>query len=73
MQGQICFSDVYKRQVAAIPFGGRYRLIDFPLSNMVNSGINKIYLITSSKYRSLMEHVGSGKDWDLSRDVYKRQ
>lgn len=55
------------RSVAAIPFGGRYRLIDFPLSNMVNSGINKIYLITSSKYRSLMEHVGSGKDWDLSR------
>ncbi len=55
------------RSVAAIPFGGRYRLIDFPLSNMVNSGINKIYLITSSNYRSLMEHVGSGKDWDLSR------
>ena len=55
------------RSVAAIPFGGRYRLIDFPLSNMVNSGINKVLLITSSNYRSLMEHVGSGKDWDLSR------
>ncbi|WMJ78183.1 MULTISPECIES: glucose-1-phosphate adenylyltransferase subunit GlgD [unclassified Sedimentibacter] len=55
------------RSVAAIPFGGRYRLIDFPLSNMVNSGMNKICIITKSNYRSLMEHVGSGKDWDLSR------
>lgn len=55
------------RSVAAIPFGGRYRLIDFPLSNMVNSGINKLCIITKSNYRSLMEHVGSGKDWDLSR------
>lgn len=55
------------RSVAAIPFGGRYRLVDFPLSNMVNSGINKVCIITRSNYRSLMEHVGSGKDWDLSR------
>ncbi len=55
------------RSVAAIPFGGRYRLIDFPLSNMVNSGMNRISLLTNSNYRSLMEHVGSGKDWDLSR------
>lgn len=55
------------RSVAAIPFGGRYRLIDFPLSNMVNSGISNICLITKSNYRSLMEHIGSGKDWDLSR------
>jgi len=55
------------RSVAAIPFGGRYRLIDFPLSNMVNSHMNKICIITKSNYRSLMEHVGSGKDWDLSR------
>ncbi|NLJ58719.1 MAG: glucose-1-phosphate adenylyltransferase subunit GlgD [Tissierellia bacterium] len=55
------------RSVAAIPFGGRYRLIDFSLSNMVNSGINKICVITKSNYRSLMEHIGSGKDWDLSR------
>ncbi|MFA9422627.1 MAG: glucose-1-phosphate adenylyltransferase subunit GlgD [Sedimentibacter sp.] len=55
------------RSVAAIPFCGRYRLIDFPLSNMVNSGLNKICIITRSNYRSLMEHVGSGKDWDMSR------
>lgn len=55
------------RSVAAIPYGGRYRLIDFTLSNMVNSGMNKMCVITKSNYRSLMEHVGSGKDWDLSR------
>jgi len=55
------------RSVAAIPFGGRYRLVDFTLSNMVNSGLNKMCIITKSNYRSLMEHVGSGKDWDLSR------
>lgn len=55
------------RSVAAIPYGGRYRLIDFPLSNFVNSGMNKMCIITNSNYKSLMEHIGSGKDWDLSR------
>ena len=56
-----------KRTVASIPFGGRYRLIDFALSNMVNSDVNKVGVITKSNYRSLMDHVGSGKDWDLAR------
>lgn len=56
-----------KRTVASIPFGGRYRLIDFALSNMVNSEITKVGVITKSNYRSLMDHVGSGKDWDLAR------
>lgn len=56
-----------KRTVASIPFGGRYRLIDFALSNMVNSGIDKVGVITKSNYRSLMDHLGSGKDWDLAR------
>lgn len=56
-----------KRTVASIPFGGRYRLIDFALSNMVNSGITKVGVITKSNYRSLMDHLGSGKDWDLAR------
>ena len=55
------------RTMAAIPFGGRYRLIDFPLSNMVNSGIDTVGIITKSNYQSLMDHVGSGKDWDLAR------
>jgi glucose-1-phosphate adenylyltransferase len=53
--------------VAAIPFGGRYRTIDFSLSNMVNSGINNIVVITQSNYRSLIEHVGMGKEWNLNR------
>jgi len=56
-----------KRTVASIPFCGRYRLIDFALSNMVNSGITKVGLITKSNFQSLMDHVGSGKDWDLAR------
>lgn len=56
-----------KRTMGSVPFGGRYRLIDFPLSNMVNSGINKVGVITKSNYQSLMDHLGSGKAWDLSR------
>ena len=42
-------------------------LIDFPLSNMVNAGISKVGVITKSNYQSLMDHIGSGKSWDLSR------
>ncbi len=56
-----------KRTMASIPFGCRYRLIDFPLSNMVNSGIVNISVITHNNYHSLMDHIGSGKDWDLAR------
>ena len=56
-----------KRTVASIPFCGRYRLIDFALSNMVNSSIAKVGVITKSNYQSLMDHLGSGKDWDLAR------
>ncbi len=55
------------RAMASVPFGGRYRLIDFALSNMVNSGINKVGVITKSNYQSLMDHLASGKAWDLSR------
>lgn len=55
------------RSMASVPFGGRYRLIDFVLSNMVNSGITKVGIITKTNYQSLMDHVGSGKHWDLSR------
>lgn len=56
-----------KRTMASVPFGCRYRLVDFPLSNMVNSGITDISIITHYNYLSLMEHIGSGKDWDLAR------
>lgn len=55
------------RTMGSVPFGGRYRLIDFTLSNMVNSGINKVGVITKVNYQSLMDHLGSGKAWDLSR------
>ena len=55
------------RTMASVPFGCRYRLVDFPLSNMVNSGINKIGIITHDNYQSLMDHIGTGKDWDLAR------
>ncbi len=55
------------RTMASVPFGGRYRLIDFALSNMVNSGITKVGLITHYNYQSLLDHIGTGKDWDLSR------
>jgi glucose-1-phosphate adenylyltransferase len=50
-----------------VPFGGRYRLIDFALSSMVNSGISKIGIVTHNNYQSLLDHLGNGKDWDLAR------
>ncbi|MBM6618044.1 sugar phosphate nucleotidyltransferase [Bacillus suaedaesalsae] len=56
-----------KRSLSAIPFGGRYRLIDFVLSNMVNSGIKSVAIFPKKQYRSLMDHLGSGKQWDLNR------
>lgn len=55
------------RTMASLPFACRYRLIDFPLSNLVNSGINNVYVVTTRNYQSLLDHVGSGKDWDLAR------
>lgn len=55
------------RPLAAVPFGGRYRLIDFVLSNMVNSGISNVGILIQHKYRSLMDHLRSGKEWDLAR------
>ena len=55
------------RNTCSLPYGGRYRLIDFMLSNMVNAGISDIGLIVHENYQSLLDHVGSGKDWDLSR------
>lgn len=56
-----------KRAGPAIPVGGKYRVIDFILSNMVNSGITNIGVITQYNFRSLMDHLGSGKEWDLDR------
>lgn len=55
------------RTMGSVPFCSRYRLIDFPLSNMVESGITKVGVITNANFQSLMDHVGTGKPWDLSR------
>lgn len=55
------------RTMGSVPFAGRYRLIDFVLSNMVNAGIENVGVITKANYHSLMDHVGTGKPWDLSR------
>lgn len=55
------------RTVAAVPFGCRYRVIDFMLSSMVNAGIYRVGIVMRDKYQSLIDHIGSGKDWDLSR------
>ena len=72
----IIFSNVHEsalseltraRTMASVPFAGRYRLIDFALSNLINSGVSTVGIITKRNYQSLMDHVGSGKDWDLSR------
>lgn len=72
----IIFSNIHDRNIseltrmrtmASVPFGCRYRLIDFTLSNMVNSGITHVGVIAHANYQSLMDHIGSGKDWDLAR------
>lgn len=55
------------RAIASVPFAGRYRLIDFALSNLVNSGITTVGIVTKNNYQSLIDHIGSGKDWDLAR------
>lgn len=55
------------RTMGSVMFGGRYRLIDFPLSNMVNSGISEVGVITKSNYQSLLDHLGSAREWDMAR------
>ncbi|MCD8300194.1 MAG: glucose-1-phosphate adenylyltransferase subunit GlgD [Clostridiales bacterium] len=56
-----------ERTMASIPFAGRYRMIDFALSSMVNSGISNISVLARQNYHSLMDHLGSGREWDLTR------
>ncbi|MDR0248089.1 MAG: glucose-1-phosphate adenylyltransferase subunit GlgD [Oscillospiraceae bacterium] len=55
------------RTASSVPFGGRYRVIDFMLSSMVNAGVRDIGVIMRENYQSLLDHLGSGRDWDLSR------
>lgn len=72
----ILFADYYNgsknpiaenRTVASIPFGGRYRLCDFLLSSLVDAGLENVAFVTGKNYNSLVDHLGNGKDWDLSR------
>lgn len=72
----IIFSNIYDsylgeltkhRTLASLPFGGRYRLIDFVLSNMSNSGVINAGIITKYNYQSLMDHLGSCEEWDMNR------
>ena len=55
------------RTLSATRFAGRYRVADFTLSNMVNSGIFDVRMILNSNYQSLIDHIGTGKEWDLAR------
>lgn len=67
-ENDVDFKDLTNRRAnAAVPYGGRYRIIDFIISSMVNSGISNIGIITQNNYSSLMDHLGSGKEWDLNR------
>lgn len=58
---------VAERLMASIPFAGRYLMVDFVLSSMVNAGIDNISVIVRKNYHSLMDHLGSGREWDLTR------
>ncbi len=58
---------VNDRLMASIPFAGRYRMVDFVLSSMVTSGIDNISILVRNNYHSLMDHLGSGREWDLTR------
>ena len=55
------------RLMASIPFAGRYRIIDFLLSSLANCGISNIAIVVRENYHSLMDHLGSGRAWDLLR------
>ncbi len=58
---------VTERAMASIPFASRYRLCDFMISSMVHCGISNISLLVRQNYHSLMDHLGSGREWDLAR------
>ena len=55
------------RSSASIPFGGRYRAVDFALSNLVNAGVTDVGVVLHGRYQSMLDHLGTGKVWDLSR------
>ena len=55
------------RAMASLPFASRYRLVDFVLSSMSNCGIDNVYILPNRNYLSLMDHLGTGREWDLAR------
>ncbi len=67
MHDKTCDDLTKSRTMGSVLFGGRYRLIDFPISNMANSGVSEVGVITKSNYQSLLDHLGSAREWDLSR------
>lgn len=64
---ELMFEMTEYRSMGSVPFGARYRLIDFTLSLLVNAGITKVGVLARANYRSLMDHLGTGKPWDLDR------
>jgi glucose-1-phosphate adenylyltransferase len=66
-QGQRLSILADERAKPAVPFAGKYRIIDFTLSNCVNSGIYEVGVLTQYRPRSLTEHIGTGRAWDLDR------
>ena len=58
---------VTERTMASIPFAGRYRMVDFMLSSMANCGISNVSIVVRKNYHSLMDHLGTGREWDMAR------
>ena len=71
VMGIIFANDAYldalttKRTMGSLPFGGRYRQVDFALSNLSSAGVRRIGIISRHNYQSLMNHIGSGEEWGL--------
>ena len=66
-QGSRLYALTQKLAKPAVPFGGKYRIIDFPLSNCVNSGIDTVGILTQYQPFVLNEYIGNGQPWDLDR------
>ncbi len=58
---------VTERAMASIPFAGRYRMVDFVLSSMANCGVSNVSIVVRKNYHSLMDHLGTGREWDMAR------
>ena len=57
------------RPKATMPFGGLYRIIDFPLSNLMNSGIDRVGVLCQYRASSIVEHIGNGHSWDMWEEI----